>query len=347
MTNRLNLQGREITAVMTFDQVIQNLKNQIYHPVYLFHGDEAYYIDSLSDYIEEHVLTETEKEFNQTVLYGRDVDAPGIISYAKRYPMMANFQVLIVKEAQEIKDLDALTSYVQQPLSSTLLVLCHKYGKVDKRKSLAKAVDKHGVLFESPRIYDNKIPGWIEAYLKQRNYSISAKAAFMLTEFLGADLSRITNEIQKLIINIPQGREIDETDVEKYIGISKDFNVFELQKALGGKHVFKANQIILYFAANPRENPLVKVIPILYSFFSKVLLYQHLQDKSRNNAASALAVHPFFLQDYEVTARNYSSLKVRSVIGILREYDLKSKGVDNVSATDGELMKEMIFRILH
>ncbi|MBE0648930.1 MAG: DNA polymerase III subunit delta [Bacteroidales bacterium] len=332
---------------MTFDQVIQNLKNQIYHPVYLLHGDEAYYIDYLSDYIEEHVLTETEKEFNQTVLYGRDVDASTIINYAKRYPMMANYQVLIVKEAQEVKDLDALSAYAQAPLTSTLLVLCHKYGKVDKRKSLARTVDKSGVLFESPRIYDNKIPGWIETYVKQRKYSISAKACFMLTEFLGTDLSKITNEIQKLIINIPQGTEIDEVYVEKYIGISKDFNVFELQKALGSKNVFKANQIITYFGSNPRENPLVKVIPILYAFFSKVLLYQHLHDKSRNNAASALSVNPFFLQDYETTARNYPPAKVKSIIGILHEYDLKSKGVDNVSATDGELMKEMMYRILH
>lgn len=332
---------------MTFDQVTQNLKNQIYHPVYLLHGDEAYYIDFLSDYIEEHVLTETEKEFNQTVVYGRDVDAATIVSYAKRFPMMANNQVLIIKEAQEVKDLEALTSYVQAPLSSTLLVVCHKYGKVDKRKSLAKAVDKNGVLFESPRMYDNKIPGWIEAYVKQRKYSITAKACFMLTEFLGTDLAKITNEIQKLIINIPPGTEINEDLVEKYIGISKDFNVFELQKALGTKNVFKANQIITYFGSNPRENPLVKVIPILYSFFSKVLLYQHLHDKSRNSAASALAVHPFFLQDYEATARNYSPSKVKSIIGILRVYDLKSKGVDNVSATDGELMKELMYRILH
>jgi DNA polymerase-3 subunit delta len=169
----------------------------------------------------------------------------------------------------------------------------------------------------------------------------------MLTEFLGTDLSKITNEIQKLIINIPLGTEIDEIYVEKYIGISKDFNVFELQKALGSKNVFKANQIITYFGSNPRENPLVKVIPILYAFFSKVLLYQHLQDKSRNNAASALAVNPFFVQDYDNSARNYSPAKVKAIIEILRDYDLKSKGVDNVSATDGELMKELIFRILH
>ncbi|TSA30123.1 MAG: DNA polymerase III subunit delta [Bacteroidetes bacterium] len=332
---------------MTFESILADLKRKIYHPVYLLYGEEPYFIDELSDYIEDHVLGESEKEFNQTVLYGRDVDAPAIISYARRFPMMANYQVLIIKEAQDAGDLDALTPYLQQPLTSTLLVLCYKYGKIDKRKSIAKAADKAGILFESARLYDNKIPGWIEAYVNERNYTISAKACFMLTEFLGADLSKIVNEIRKLIINIPEGTEIDAELVERNIGISKDFNVFELQKALAAKQVFKANQIIHYFGANPRENPMVKVVPILSSFFAKVLLYQHLQDKSRNHAASALGVHPFFLQDYQATARNYSPANVKSVIGILREYDLKSKGVDNNSATDGELMKEMIFRILH
>ncbi|MFH1161472.1 MAG: DNA polymerase III subunit delta [bacterium] len=332
---------------MTYDQILADLKNRIYYPVYLFHGEEPYFIDVLSDFIEEQVLTETEKEFNQTVLYGKDVDAPTIISYALRYPMMANYHVMIIKEAQDVTDLDALTPYVQQPLSSTLLVLCYKYGKFDKRRSLAKAVDKNGVLFEFPRMYDNKIPSWIEEYVKARKYSITLKTACMLTEFLGADLSKIANEIQKLIINIPEGTQINEDLVEKNIGISKDYNVFELQKALGAREIFKANQIIRYFGANPRENPLVKVIPILYSFFSKVLLYQHLPDPSRNNAAAALGVHPFFLQDYQLTAKNYPARKIVSIISILREYDLKSKGVDNISATDGELMKEMIYRILH
>jgi len=332
---------------MTFEQLLQNLKKKIYHPVYLLSGEESYFIDEISDYIEENVLTETEKEFNQNILYGKDVDAAAIISYAKRYPMMANYQVLIIKEAQEVKDLEALTPYVQEPLSSTLLVLCFKYSKIDKRKSLAKAVAKTGVLFESPRLYDNKIPGWIEQYVKNKNYSISPKATYMLFEFLGTDLSKITNEIQKLIINVPEGTVIDEVLVEKNTGISKDFNVFELQKAIGNRQGYKANQIIRYFGANPRDNPMVKVVPILYSFFSKVLLYHHLQDKSRNNAAAALAIHPFFLQDYQETAKNFSPGKIRDVIGLLREYDLKSKGVGNVSATDGELMKEMIYRIMN
>jgi DNA polymerase-3 subunit delta len=332
---------------MTFEQILTDLKNRIYYPVYLFHGEESYHIDLLSDFIGEKVLSETEKEFNQTVLYGKDADAATIISHARRYPMMANYQVLIIREAQEIQELDALIPYIQNPLSSTLLVLCYKHGKLDKRRSIVKAADKTGVVFDSPRIYDNKVPAWIEEYIRSRNYSITAKAAIMLTEFLGADLSRIVNEIGKLMINIPAGALINEDLVEKHIGISKDYNVFELQKALGYRDILKANQIIRYFGANPRENPMMKVIPMLYSFFSKVLLYQHLPDRSRNNVASVLGIHPFFVPDYQMTARNYPVGKLMSVIGILREYDLKAKGVDSGSVPDRELMKEMIFRILH
>lgn len=332
---------------MSFETILSDLKKKIYYPVYLLIGEEPYFIDAISDYIEEHVLTDSEKEFNQTVLYGMDVDFPSVISYARRFPMMANYQVVIIKEAQDAGDLDELTPYLQQPLASTILVICYKYGKIDKRKSYARLISGTGILFESSRLYDNKIPGWIESYVKDLNYGISAKACFMLTEFLGSDLSRIVNEVHKLILNTPQGAEIDADVVERNIGISKDFNVFELQKALGSRQVVKANQIIRHFGANPRENPMIKVVPILASFFTKVLLYQHLQDKSRNNAASVLGINPFFLQDYQETARNYQPAKVKAVIGILREYDLKSKGVDNVTASDGELMKELVFRILH
>jgi len=332
---------------MTVDQLIQNFRKQIYHPVYLLDGEEAFYIDMISDFLEENVLTEMEKEFNQTILYGKDVDASMIIGYAKRYPMMANYQVVIIKEAQEIKDLESLTPYVQQPLASTILVICHKYAKYDRRKSLCKAIEKNGILFESPRIYDNKIPAWIEQHVKSLQFQITEKAGIMLTEFLGNDLSRIAGEIKKLIINIPAGTTIDELLIEKYIGISKDFNVFELQKALGAKQIFKANQIIFYFADNPRENPLVKVIPILYAYFSKLLIYHALSDKSKNQVASSLGVSPYFVSDYERAARNYPAPKLKTIIGLLREYDLKSKGVGNASATEGDLMKELIFRILH
>jgi DNA polymerase-3 subunit delta len=303
----------------------------------------------ISDYIEENVLSEIEKEFNQTIIYGKDTDIPTIISYARRFPMMSNYQVILVKEAQDLDMIEELEPYILNPLESTLLVLCYKYEKIDRRKSLFKSIEKKGILFESARIYDNKIPDWIAEYVKKQNYSISSKACFLLAEFLGNDISKIVNEISKLIINIAEKQEITEDYVEKNIGISKDYNVFELQKALGKKDVLKSNQIINYFAANPRENPLVKVIPLLFSYFSKILIYHHLPDKSRNNVAAALSINPFFVMDYQQAAANFPSGKVISIISILREYDLKSKGVDSsgTSFPDGELMKELIFRILH
>jgi len=330
-----------------FENILSDLKNKIYYPVYFLFGEEPYFIDGISDFIEEHVLNEQEKEFNQTIVYGKDVDVATVISYAKRYPMMSNYQVLIVKEAQDMDDPEAFLPYVQNPVSSTILVICYKYGKIDKRKSLYKSIEKSGVVMESSFLYDNKIPEWISNYLKERGFSISPKAAVLLAEFVGNELSKIVNELTKLCINLPSGSEITEDHIERDIGISKDFNVFELQKALGRKDVYKANMIIRYFAANLKENPLVKVIPFLYSYFTKVLIYHYLPDKSRNNAAAALSVSPFFVQDYQTAARNYTIRHIVNVISCLKEYDLKAKGIDNATATDGELMKELVFKILH
>lgn len=332
---------------MKFDQIITDLKNKNYQPLYLLAGEEAFFIDEISNYIEENVLDEGEKEFNQTVVYGKDTDVASIIGYAKRFPMMSNYQVVIVKEAQSIKNLDELIPYIEQPLRSTLLVICYKYKKIDKRKALVKKADKLGVFFESNKLYENKIPEWINQQLIKNNYTIQPKAAVILTEFLGTDLSKVSNEINKLMINLPTGSDISPSHIEENIGISKDFNVFELQSALGKKNIYKANQIINYFASNQKDNPLIKVVGILYSFFSKILIYHHLIDKNRNSVASALSVNPFFVQDYQIAARNYSADKLNRIISSLKEYDLKSKGVNNASATDGELMKELIFKILH
>lgn len=331
----------------TFDTILNNLKNRILHPVYLLYGEEPYFIDLLSDHIETSLLTESEQEFNQTVVYGKDRKVPEIISMAKRYPMMANFQVIIVKEAQELDDIEAFTDYAENPVKTTVLVLCYKYGKLDGRKKIFKAIERNGVVFESPKLYDSKIPDWIQGYVGKLGYRINEKSAFLLLEFLGNDLGKIVNEIGKLSINLAPGTLITEDYIERNIGISKDFNVFELQKALGTKDVFKANQIILHFAANPKENPLVKVIPILFSFFSKILLYHSLEDKSKKNAASELGVNPYFLGDYQTAAKNYSVQRIHTVVSLLREYDLRSKGVGNGSATDSELMKELVWRILH
>jgi len=330
-----------------FNNILSDLKNKIYHPVYLLFGEEAYYIDFISDFIEKNVLNEQEKEFNQTILYGKDTNAGTVMSYAKRYPMMSNYQVLIVKEAQDLDDIDAFLPYIQNPVGSTILVLCYKYGKIDKRKVLYKAFEKTGVIMESAFMYENKIPDWISNYVNERGFTVSPKAAAMLGEFIGNELSKIVNELTKLFINLKPGSEITEDIIERNIGISKDFNVFELQKALGKKDVYTANMIIRHFASNLKENPLVKVIPSLYAYFTKVLVYHYLQDKSRNNAAAALSVNPFFIQDYQTAARNYPVHRCITVISALREYDMKAKGVDNASANDGELMKELVFKILH
>jgi DNA polymerase III subunit delta len=332
---------------LKFDQIISDLKNKIYYPVYFLTGEEPYFIDVISDYIEAHVLTETEKEFNQTIVYGLETNVQSIASTSRRYPMMSNYQVVIVKEAQNVDKIEELLPYVENPLNSTLLVICYKFRKLDGRTAFAKKVGSKGVLFESKKLYDNKVGDWIENYLKQKGFTITPKATAIMAEFLGNDLSKIANEAGKLLLNIAPGTIISETHIEQNIGISKDFNVFELQNAIGEKNVLKANQIINYYAANPKENPLVKVITILYGFFSKLLIYHQMTDKSRNQAASALGVSPFFMGDYEKAARNYNLPKLKMIIGYLREYDMKSKGFENVSISQGELMKELLFKILH
>ena len=329
------------------NRIISDIRKRIFYPVYLLSGEEPYFIDLISDIIENEVLDEAGKEFNLSVLYGRDVDVPAILDYAKRYPMMASHQVVIVKEAQDMKDLDEIISYVEKPLNSTILVLCYKYKKYDKRKSLVKLIEKKGVFFESIKLYDDKIPAWIKSQVEHSGYTITAKAGIMIAEHLGADLSRIMNELNKVYISLPKGNEINEKLVEANIGISKDYNVFELQNALARRDVLKSAKIVAHFAANPKDNPLIKVVILLYGFFIKIILVQTMSGKSDREIASVAGVSPFFLGDYKTAARNYNSNKLTQIIGMMREYDLKSKGVDAGSATDGELTKELVFKILH
>jgi DNA polymerase III subunit delta len=332
---------------MSFEEIIKNLKNKVYKPVYFLMGEESYFIDEISDYIEQNILDAAEKEFNQTVLYGKDVDVPTIISYAKRFPMMANYQVVIVKEAQVLKEnIEKLHPYIEKPLHSTILVICYRYGKIDKRKGFAKLLDKQGVLFESQKIYENQVPDWINKHLKKLNYGISTKAAQLLAEYLGNDLGLISNELSKLIINLPAGTEINPAHIEQNIGISKDYNVFELCRALEQRNTLRANQIVLQFAQNEKENPIQKVLYSLYSSFSKILIYHSIPDKSKNNVAAALGINPYFVGDYAIAAKNYNPAKLFRIMSLLREYDVKSKGVD--SNTEGpELMKELVFKIQH
>lgn len=332
---------------MISEDILKTLRAKQYKPIYFLMGEEPYFIDQVSDYIQDHVLDESEKEFNQTVLYGREADVNSIISAAKRYPMMSPYQVIIVKEAQNIRDIEALMPYVEKPVDTTILVICYKYKTLDKRKAFAKRVSEKAILLDSKKLYQDKIPAWITGYLKAKNYSINPKAAVMLTEYLGNDLSKISNELDKLGILLKPGTEITPEHVSQNIGISKEFNVFELQEAIGKRDVLKANRIAMYFAANPKDNPLVVTLSSLFSYFSKILLYHYQQDKSPSAIASALKVNPYFVKDYEMAARNYNARKAMEVIGLIREYDLKSKGVDNVSASDGELLKELLFKILH
>lgn len=335
---------------MTFEKIIQDLKNKIYHPVYFLHGNEPYYIDVITDFIAEKVLDESEREFNQTILYGKDVDVSAILSYAKRFPMMSNYQVVITKEAQDIKNFEkseSLLRYLENPLKSTLLVFSYKYKTVDKRTKLAKLLQQHTVFFESKKIYDDKLPGWITGYLSEKNYRISPKASVLIAENIGNDLNRIANELDKLCLNISPGKEIGVDEIERNIGISKEFNVFELQNALSKKDALKANRIINYFASNPKNNPLVLILGNLYNYFSKIMIYHQLGDKSRNNAAAALGINAFFIKDYEQAASAFPYIKVLKIIEYLRDCDMKSKGVGSENTGDGELLKELVFKIIH
>lgn len=332
----------------TYDQIISDLKNKQYKPIYFLMGDEPYYIDKIADYILENVLTEDEKEFNQSILYGKDVDIRTVINTAKRFPMMSEYQVVVVKEAQNIKALDDLLYYAQKPLISTILVFCYKYGKMDMRKKYAAEVAKAGVVYESKKLYDNQIPSFITSYLKTKKIGIEEKAVSMLTESLGNDLGRVVGELDKLLIT--KGTDVKTITpdlVEKNIGISKDFNNFELIDALTKRDVLKANRIVLYFAQNPKNNPLVVTMTVLFNFFSNLMLYYYLPDKSQGNVASELRISPFFVKDYQLAARNFTGVKTMEIVGLLRTCDAKGKGFGNVSASQEDLLKELIYKILH
>jgi DNA polymerase-3 subunit delta len=333
---------------MTLEQIIADIRNKIYKPIYFLMGDENYYIDRLTDFILQNVLDESEKTFNEHVYYGKDVTAGDIDNLARRYPMMANHQVIVIREAQNVKKIEDLEYYARNPLKSTILVINYKYKILAKNKKLYKEIEKNGLVFESKKLYENQVPEWIVTYLKRKKCSIDPPAALLLTENLGSDLSKIANELDKLVITLPQGQtKITSALIEKNIGISKDFNNFELQKALGQKEILKANRIVNYFGDNQKDNPFILTITALYSYFTKVLLYYYVTDKSPHNLASVLKINPYFVNDYQVAARKYSATKVVEIISVLREYDLKAKGVNANQVPPGELLKEMTYRILH
>jgi len=329
-------------------KIINDIKAGNIKPIYFLMGDEPYYIDKLTEYIEQNILQEHERDFNQTILYGRDVTIEDVVGNAKRFPMMADRQVVVVREAQELsRSIDKIESYVENPQPTTVLVFAYKYKTLDKRKKVTKLLDKHGVVFESKKMYDNQVGTWISRVLQGKGYSIEPKANAMLVEFLGNDLSRISNELNKLQIILPKGHTINPKDIEENIGFSKDFNVFELQNALGSRNQLKAYQIAQYFADNPKDNPMVVTTSLVFSFFIKLLKYHGLKDKNPKNVAAVLGVSPFFLKDYDVALKNYPMKKVSSIVATLRDIDVKSKGVGANSLPNHDLLKEMLVKIFN
>ncbi len=334
---------------ITERQLIEDIKAKNFAPVYLITGEENYYIDLVSDFIEKNIIDESMRDFDQTVVYGRDVTMGNVLDMAMRYPMMSPVQVVMVKEAQDIskkEEWDLLAKYLENPQKQTILVFCYRHKKLDKRSSAYKAIKEKGVVYEKNKIYDSEVPGWIASVVQQRGYSITQRGAMMLSESLGNNLDKIANELSKIYISIPVGSTIDEDTIETNVGISKDYNVFELQNAIGRRDIERCARIVNYFVANPKEAPMPVLLASLYSFFIKIMLFH--QEPDRNRAAAVLKVNPYFINSYETAARNYSLGKLASCIGYLHEADLRSKGYKSSSnVTDGDIIKELVFKIIH
>ncbi|MDR1680856.1 MAG: DNA polymerase III subunit delta [Prevotellaceae bacterium] len=346
--------AKKFTETITdYKRITGDLQRRIYKPVYLLMGEEPYYIDQISQYIAEHVLTETERGFDRQILYGMDITTPQLIDTARRYPMVANHQVVIVREAQDMKKIELLEAYVRKPLASTILVLCYKGKTVDRRTSFYKLTAAAGEVFETAKLYDNDVEGWIINYLKEKNCIIDPKANNMLMEYVGHDLSKIIREIDKLFTLLPEGsKHITAEHIEKNIGISKDYNTFELNAAIFRRDVVKANRILNHFAQNPTGDPMILTINALFLEFSRVLKLHFLRYSNPGNvqdrdAAAVLGTKPYFLKDYRSAAQNYSFSKTLEVISLLRDYDMRSKGFGNGAATHGDLLRELVFRIMH
>lgn len=328
-------------------QIVNAIKKGQISPIYFLYGEEAYFIDKISDFIGAKVLTEEEKGFNQMVLYGKDVSIDDIVGNAKRYPMMAERQVVIVKEAQHLsRTIEDLCTYAENPQQTTVLVICYKYKKLDKRKKLHKIIKKNGVIFESKKLYENQVSDWLRKHLLGHGYTISHKASLLLIEYLGTDLGKISKELEKLKLVLPKETEINPQHIEEHIGISKDYNNFELKRAIGDRDIVKATKIINYFAQNPKDNPFILTITLLHSFFTQLLQYHGLSDHSPKNVASTLRINPYFVKEIQTAARNYPMKKVSAIISSLREMDLKGKGVGASPMKEADLLKELLYKIV-
>lgn len=329
-------------------QLIEDINAKRFAPIYFLMGEEPYYIDRISEYLAQNVLSEAERGFNQMVLYGKDTSVEEIVSQSKRYPMMSDYQVIIVREAQQLsRNIEQLVPYAEHPQVSTILVVCYKYKTLDKRKKLIKTLQSNNsVVFESKKLYENQVTDWIRRILAGSRYTISHKSAALLVEYLGVDLSRISNEIDKLKLILPEGSEITPTLVETHIGISKDFNNFELKKAIAEHNISKATQIVNYFAQNPKENPFVLTVSLLHSFFTQLLQYHGLSDHNPKHVAQTLRINPYFVGEYQTAARFYPMKQVSHILGVLREMDLKGKGVGSSALSQRDLLQELLFKIM-
>ena len=338
------------TKSVTYEGIMRELMEGKFCPVYYLHGDESYYIDKIADYIAEHALQPEERDFNQTIMFGSDVTASQIADTCRRYPMMAERQVVIVKEAQNVKNTEALEKYMKQPLKSTVLVMCHKNGKIDGRKrEYVKAIQNAGILFESAKLRERDLPAFIEKYLSQKNVSIDPKSTQLIADAIGPDLSRLTSELDKVMISLPEeNRRVTPQVVEEQIGVSKDFNGFELRDAIVNRNVFKANQIMNYFEKNPKAGSIYSFLPMMFNFFQNLMLAYYAPQKTQEGVAEWLELRSAWgAKDYMTGMRNYTGVKVMQIISKLREIDAKSKGLDNPNTPPEELMKELIFFILH
>ncbi|MBF1410630.1 MAG: DNA polymerase III subunit delta [Prevotella histicola] len=334
----------------TFQSIIHDLKSRKFSPIYVLMGDESYYIDQISDYVATHVLSPEERDFNQTVCFGSDVNAIQVTDMARRYPMMSEYQVIIVKEAQNIRSLDALEKYLKNPVKSTILVWCHKNGKIDARKKVVGLAQTVGVVFESQKLRDYQLPEFIQNYLKQKKVSIDPKSCQMIADHIGADLNRLTSELDKVLISLPPDNlRVTPEIVEEQIGVSKDFNAFELRNAIVQRDVFKANQIIKYFDNNPKAGSLYSFLPLLFSYFQNLMIaYYAPQKNTEQGIATALDLRSSWgAKDFLIGLKNYSARKTMDIISKIRDTDAKSKGLDNPNTGVGDLMKELIFFILH
>lgn len=334
---------------MTYEDIAKDIKNGKFAPVYLLMGEEDYYIDRFSDYIVEKALDENEKEFNLTIMYGLDTDMASVVNNAKRYPMMSEHQVVVVKEAQNLRSWEELSFYMQKPLTSTILVFCYKHGTLDRRKKIVAEIEKNGVVFESKKLKENLLPGFITTYMKRRKMEIDDTAAQLMAEFVGNDLNRLAGELDKLIITMPKDRNrITPVEIERNIGISKDYNNFELKNALITKDTLKANKIVKYFSDNPKSNPLQPTLALLFNYFSNLMVAYYAPERTENGVAAYLGLKsPWLAKEYIAGMKAYTGVKVMNIITQIRLCDARSKGIGNVSLSPGELLRELVYFILH